>query len=29
VGCMELWAENNFGLARENENDFEIFWLQI
>jgi hypothetical protein len=29
VGCKELWAENYFGLPRENENVFEIFWLQI
>jgi hypothetical protein len=29
LGCKELWAENDFGLPRENENVFEIFWLQI
>jgi hypothetical protein len=28
-GCKELWAENDFGLPRENKNVFEIFWLQI
>jgi hypothetical protein len=29
VGCKELWAKNDFELPRENENIFEIFWLQI
>jgi hypothetical protein len=29
VGCKEFWAKNDFGLPRENENSFEIFWLQI
>jgi hypothetical protein len=28
VGWKELWAKNDFGLPRENENVFEIFWLQ-
>jgi hypothetical protein len=29
VDCNEVWAENYFGMPRENENIFEIFWLQI
>jgi hypothetical protein len=29
VDCKELWAENDFGVLRENENVFEIVWLQI
>jgi hypothetical protein len=29
VCCKELWAENYFGLPRENKNVFEIFWLQF
>jgi hypothetical protein len=29
VGYKELWAETYFGLPRENENIFEIFWLHI
>jgi hypothetical protein len=28
AGCIADWAESDFGLPRENENVFEIFWLQ-
>jgi hypothetical protein len=29
VGCKELWAENYFGLPRENVNVFQIFCLHM
>jgi hypothetical protein len=28
AGYITDWAESDFGLPRENENVFEIFWLQ-
>jgi hypothetical protein len=29
AGCQGYQAKNDFGLPRENENVFEIFWLWI